>query len=119
MDLIHLDDLDPRRRRKAEKSALLSKLGGLCAYCGAENPVTIDHVLPQSQRPELKHYWGNQVGACPRCNGSKSDREWLTWYRAQPFYCPSREANIRAMLGEWGLLPDFAEQPVDPSNGVE
>ena len=103
MDLIHLDELDPRRRRKAEKAALLSKLGGFCAYCGVDNPVTIDHVIPQCRAPNLKHYWGNLVPSCPSCNGAKSDRDWLTWYRAQPFHSAYREANILALLGEWGL----------------
>lgn len=102
-DAIHLDELDPRYRRKAEKAALLSKLGRLCAYCGAENPVTIDHIIPQSQAPHLKHYWGNLVGCCPSCNGSKSDKEWRSWYQAQPFYSEARARNIAALLGEWGL----------------
>jgi 5-methylcytosine-specific restriction endonuclease McrA len=100
---IHLDDLDPRRRRKSERAAQLTKLGGFCAYCGAPNAVTIDHVIPQVKAPNLKHYWGNLVPACPTCNGSKSDKEWRSWYRAQPFYDAGREANIRALLGEWGL----------------
>jgi 5-methylcytosine-specific restriction endonuclease McrA len=100
---IHLDELDPRYRRKKEKAALLTKLCGLCAFCGAPNPVTIDHIIPQSQAPHLKHYWGNLVPACPSCNGAKSDRPWLTWYRAQPFYSDARARDIAALLGEWGL----------------
>lgn len=101
---IHLDDTSPRRRRSADRAALLTKLGRLCAYCGAEDPVTIDHVIPQCKAPNLKHYWGNMVPACPRCNNAKGNKEWLAWYRAQPFHSEKRERDIAALMGEWGLL---------------
>jgi len=45
-----------------------------CAYCGGEGG-TIDHVIPLSRGGE--HGDTNVVGACRRCNSSKSARPLL------------------------------------------
>ena len=116
-ELIHLDQQDPKRRAKSERKHLLALAAGRCFYCGVEGANTLDHIIPRS-KVGLKAK-NNRVACCVSCNRAKSDMEWLTWYRAQPFHCPTREANIRAMLGEWGLLPDFTQQPIEPSDGVE
>jgi len=71
-----------------------------CQYCGGQpgaESITIDHVLPRSQRGTSS--WTNCVAACTRCNARKGDRtpeqagmrlrrrpvrpEWKPFYAAQ------------------------------------
>lgn len=40
-----------------------------CAYCGAKNDLTLDHVIPKSKGG--KSNWTNLVAACKRCNSRK------------------------------------------------
>lgn len=66
---------------------------GACAYCGAPNAKTMDHVLP------LK-FGGldepcNIIPACKTCNSSKSAKPMEEWYRRQPFFTEARLAKIR------------------------
>jgi 5-methylcytosine-specific restriction endonuclease McrA len=53
--------------------------GGLCVYCGASDPIELDHLVPK--RLGGLPVVGNCLPACRRCNASKGPRdayEWLT-----------------------------------------
>ena len=50
-----------------------------CAYCGATENITADHVIPVSRGGS--HGIGNLVPACSRCNSSKKDRLITEWRR--------------------------------------
>ena len=41
-------------------------------YCGSNNRLTLDHVIPVSKGGE--HKWNNVVTACESCNQRKRDR---------------------------------------------
>lgn len=43
-----------------------------CAYCGAKENLTIDHILPSSRGG--KDIWENLVTACGKCNTLKGNR---------------------------------------------
>lgn len=43
-----------------------------CQYCGSTKSLTLDHVVPRSQRGV--HTWDNVVTACEGCNQSKGNR---------------------------------------------
>jgi 5-methylcytosine-specific restriction endonuclease McrA len=92
----HLDELDPKQRRKAHRQQILQRFGGHCFYCW-EKPerLTIDHIIPRSKGGT--EYHGNLAPSCHRCNGSKSDKEVIAWLRSQSFYSPEVEARVR----EW------------------
>jgi 5-methylcytosine-specific restriction endonuclease McrA len=64
---------------------------GKCAYCGAQSQ-SIDHILARS-RGGL-HVTQNCVPACLACNGSKSDREVLSWWRPRPGWSSFREQRL-------------------------
>jgi 5-methylcytosine-specific restriction endonuclease McrA len=51
----------------------LLKPGDACHYCGRE-AVTLDHVLPVSQRPDLAYEPTNLVPSCEPCNLRKGGR---------------------------------------------
>lgn len=68
----------------AEWRVILATYLHRCAYCAADGPMTVDHVVPIARggRDEPE----NVVPACRPCNSSKCDRlfivEWRERYRA-------------------------------------
>jgi hypothetical protein len=81
---------------------LLEHFNHKCAYC-ASNRMKVfqkDHVNPiNGIDGTVGVSWlYNTVPACGKCNPSKSDNEWLSWFRSQPFYCHIREAKIQAHM---------------------
>lgn len=48
-----------------------------CAYCQADGPLTMDHVIPLSRGG--RHTVGNVVPACGTCNGSKFNKLLSEW----------------------------------------
>lgn len=53
----------------AEWAGILAEFEGLCAYCGTDGPMTMDHVVPLSRGGH--HVAGNVVPACRSCNSAK------------------------------------------------
>lgn len=76
-----------------------------CKYCGKEEDLTIDHVIPRSKNG--KSTWKNLVTACKTCNSLKGDftpEEAGLRLRTQPFK-PSYVLFLRDFSGykyeEW------------------
>lgn len=68
---------DPRLTKayKAFRLQILARDGYTCYYCGAENKdMTLDHVIPISEAPELVVSHENAVTACKPCNSKKGSR---------------------------------------------
>jgi hypothetical protein len=67
------------RRKEWEK-------GKVCAYCGATEDLTIEHIIPISRAGvdprvcNLLDSSDNCVWACATCNSSKRDRDVFEWY---------------------------------------
>jgi hypothetical protein len=59
-----------------------------CAYCGSEENLTIDHVVPQSKGG--MDFTKNVVCCCHSCNQSKGHDHWKLWYVQQDFYCEDK-----------------------------
>jgi 5-methylcytosine-specific restriction endonuclease McrA len=52
-----------------------------CAYCGATERLTWDHLIPRARGgPDTI---SNQVPACATCNSSKGDRDAVEWFRSR------------------------------------
>lgn len=54
-----------------------------CAYCGAREDLTWDHIIPQkiNAPPDCKiNEIHNLVLCCRRCNSAKGGRDVFTWY---------------------------------------
>ncbi len=62
----------PRAERKLTRIAVFHRDHFTCQYCGKENQLTIDHVIPRFQGG--KHTWENVVAACTPCNRRKAGR---------------------------------------------
>ncbi len=46
--------------------------GNKCIYCGGNDDLTLDHVMPKSRGGKTN--WDNLVTACRRCNSRKGDQ---------------------------------------------
>ena len=70
-----------------------------CAYCGSEDNLTLDHIVPQCKGGmDVKT---NVVTCCHSCNQSKGHDHWKLWYVQQEFY---NEENLNK-IDEWMQLP--------------
>lgn len=57
-----------------------------CIYCGVEEDLTFDHLIPTSKGgPDVI---SNQVPACQSCNSSKGARDAIEWYRERDTSIP-------------------------------
>ncbi len=59
-----------------------------CAYCGADEKLTVDHFTALNNGG--LHVASNLVGACGCCNSSKRDNPVEEWFRSQPFFSVER-----------------------------
>lgn len=65
----------PHRRLMANhptRNLIYKRDGYTCAYCGAKERLTIDHIHPSSRGGE--DTWENLVTACCKCNSLKGNR---------------------------------------------
>ena len=101
-ELIHLDEQDPRRAKKALKHRLLQSGDGRCLFCGVLGAGTIDHLIPLNKGGTDDPI--NWARACYSCNHAKGHQDAVIWLRRQRFHTPSRESALRdrlAMAREW------------------
>lgn len=56
-------------------SARLRKTIGACQDCGSQNDLTVDHVIPISDRPDLAYTLSNLRVLCRPCHGRKTLKE--------------------------------------------
>lgn len=78
-----------RRRRRGIRPQLRARVYALdrhrCVYCGAREPLTLDHVLPHSRGGRATR--ANLVTACAGCNQRRGDTpidEWVARILAMP-----------------------------------
>lgn len=82
---------------------------GCCAYCGKENPTTLDHVVPKARGGATTRK--NLIAACGDCNILKSSEDWCVWYRSQYFWTLEREERILCWVNQQDDAP-FSLVPV-------
>jgi len=63
-----------------------------CCYCGSDDALTKDHVVPLNDGGVL--VMSNVLPCCKSCNSSKKDHKMEEWYRRQGFYSAEREKKI-------------------------
>jgi len=59
------------------EAAIYARDGYRCVYCGAQEDLTLDHIVPLSKGGT--HSEDNLVVACRSCNASKGNRSLLEW----------------------------------------
>jgi len=94
-----------------EDERLKLQLPQSCCYCGSNERLSIDHLVPLNQGgldlPE------NMVWACRACNSSKGARDMLDWYVPRHGFPPllllRRYLKLALLAAEQG---DFLDLPV-------
>jgi len=89
--------------RKTFRRAIFESWNGQCAYCSTKAD-TLDHVIPKSHGGFT--VTENLVPACGRCNGAKSNKDWITWYRKQAWYCIEKEIEINRWVQSSRRCPE-------------
>lgn len=74
------------------RKSIKEKWNHQCAYCGSEEKLTIDHVIPQVKGGT--DFITNVVCCCQSCNLSKAHMEWQEWYSQQIFYSEEKKDKI-------------------------
>lgn len=68
-----------------------------CAYCSKKlNNLTQDHVIPLSKGGNYTK--DNILPVCRSCNSKKCDKDFIPWFREQPFYSKEKEEKILKYL---------------------
>ena len=95
--LFDLSCLQKKFAKKRFRRQILEEWG-CCAYCGKENPTTLDHVVPKARGGSTTK--ANLVACCGDCNISKSHEDVFCWWRAQAFWTLEREQNFFTWLAK-------------------
>ena len=62
---------------KIYKKELLKIYNSPCFYCGSNEKIEADHIIPISRGG--RHSIGNLISACKHCNGSKHNKLLVEW----------------------------------------
>lgn len=94
--LFHLQTTSSSEARRLWRQSIKEKWDYKCAYCGSEENLTLDHVIPQSKGgvDTLE----NVVCCCHSCNHSKGHTDWKEWYYSQDFFSSDKEDKIDSWL---------------------
>ena len=91
----YLFNLETTRKSEAKrmwKKSIKEQWEYKCAYCGSEENITLDHILPQCKGGlDIKT---NVIACCHSCNQSKGHEHWKLWYVQQDFYSEERFDKI-------------------------
>jgi 5-methylcytosine-specific restriction endonuclease McrA len=89
----------PYRRVLLTRRNVLRRDGHRCQYCGSQEALTLDHVVPRSRGG--RDAWDNLVAACTPCNnrkGNKTPEEANMPLARRPFR-PSHVMYMRDLVG--------------------
>lgn len=64
-----------------------------CAYCGSDQNLTLDHIIPQSKGGS--DTTKNVVCCCHSCNQDKAHTPWEDWYLSQEFFSEEKYERIK------------------------
>jgi 5-methylcytosine-specific restriction endonuclease McrA len=107
--LFNLRTTSSSEAKRLWRKEIKEKWENQCAYCGSEENITLDHIIPQCKGGlDIKT---NVVACCHSCNQSKGHEHWKLWYVQQDFYSEEKLNKIE----EW-MKPDppvnlFAYRP--------
>lgn len=98
--LYNMSALTSKQARQQWRDSIKQAWNNCCAYCSKppidDASLTIDHVKPKCKGGEDRT--SNVIPACQQCNADKGSKNWLEWYRLQPFYSLYGEWRIRQWL---------------------
>lgn len=90
--LFNLHTTSSGEARRIWKQKIKEEWNYKCAYCGSEENLTIDHVIPQSKGGS--DFTKNVVCCCQSCNQNKGHTPWQEWYFRQDFFTEEKRNAI-------------------------
>jgi 5-methylcytosine-specific restriction endonuclease McrA len=90
--LYHLEATSSSEAKRKWKDSIKEHWNYECAYCGSDENLTLDHVIPKSKGGSDRI--SNIICACEKCNQDKGHQFWSEWYLNQGFYTIDRLSAI-------------------------
>jgi CRISPR/Cas system Type II protein with McrA/HNH and RuvC-like nuclease domain len=94
--LFNLRTTSSGEAKRLWRKEIREKWNNRCAYCGSEQELTIDHIVPRSKGGA--DFTKNVVCACHECNQDKGHTPWEEWYFSQEFFNMERYEKIKIWM---------------------
>ena len=78
--------------RRLWRKSIKEKWDNKCAYCGSEEELTIDHIIPQCKGGI--DFLTNVVCCCRKCNADKAHTDWIEWFSQKEFFTEEKKNAI-------------------------
>jgi len=107
--LFNLRTTSSSEAKRLWRKEIKEKWENQCAYCGSEENITLDHIVPQCKGGlDIKT---NVVACCHSCNQSKGHEHWKLWYVQQDFYSEEKLNKIEEWMKPNPPVNLFAYRP--------
>lgn len=96
--IIRLKDkprLNRYKRVELNRKNVLKRDNHKCQYCGSEENLTIDHIIPKSRGGDTT--WENLVTACHSCN-NKKDNKYLNEVNMRLLSVPKKPYHVHFLI---------------------
>ncbi len=94
--VFNLQTTSSAEAKRLWRSKIKEEWGYECAYCGSQDNLTIDHIVPKAKGgPEFTK---NLLCACHDCNQDKAYSPMEDWYLSQEFFNVDRYEKIKKWM---------------------
>lgn len=90
--LYNLQATSSGEARRLWRKSIKEKWNNQCAYCGSNEELTIDHIIPQSKGGI--DFLSNVVCCCRKCNADKAHSDWKVWFKSKEFFTTEKLSAI-------------------------
>jgi len=90
--LYNLEATKSSEAKRKWRQSIKEKWNHQCAYCGSEENLTLDHIIPRSNGGSDR--LTNVLCACKKCNNDKGHQFWSEWFLQQPFFTTEKLSAI-------------------------
>jgi len=90
--LFNLKTSSTQEAKRLWRRSIKEKWNHECAYCGSDQNLTIDHVVPQCKGGS--DFITNVICCCESCNRDKAHTDWQTWFYNQEFFTEEKYNSI-------------------------
>lgn len=94
--VFNLQTTSSAEAKRLWRSKIKEEWGYECAYCGSQDNLTIDHIVPKAKGgPDFTK---NLLCACHDCNQDKAYSPMEDWYLSQEFFNVDRYEKIKKWM---------------------
>ncbi len=94
--VFNLQTTSSAEAKRLWRSKIKEEWGYECAYCGSQDKLTIDHIVPKAKGgPDFTK---NLLCACHDCNQDKAYSPMEDWYLSQEFFDVERYEKIKKWM---------------------